>query len=154
MSVFSKILTRKIEDTAPVPLAPVGFYIFQVISDAAITVRGEFEIVEFQLRGVQAADDDSVDMAELTAFGGAKNVLVRKSILFPTDGEKEADILKAQNDLKRFLSDHLNIDPSLDFKTALSQVKGKTCLGQVGHRPDKQNPDVVYSELKKTMPVT
>lgn len=154
MSRFASILDTKIEDTPKVPLTPVGSYIFQVSSDMNVQTRGEFEIIEFQVVGVQSVDD-TVDMEELTRFGGAKNARLRVSFIFPLDPSEEAKFVETQNRLKRFLREHLSIgeDEAPTFKSALAQVKGRAFIGEVTHRQDRNDPETFYAEIKKTMPV-
>ncbi len=154
MSRFASILDKKIEDTPPVPLAPAGSYIMMVSAEANLAARGEFEILEFSLVGVQPVDD-TVDMEELTAFGGAKNVRVRHSFLFPTDEAEETKFIQAENNLKKFLYNHLGITESEApvYKQALALVKGRSCIAEIDHRQDKNNTDVFYAQVKRTMAV-
>lgn len=152
MARFTDILKTRLEDTPKVPLAPVGSYQMKVVGNMSVQTRGEFEIVEFTLVGV-APVEDTVDMEELTSFGGAKNIRLRKSFLFPIDEAEETKFIQTQNDLKRFIRDHLGIgeEEAEDFSTAISLVPNRVCIAQVGHRQDKNNPEVFYAEIKKTM---
>lgn len=155
MARFADIAHKKLDDIERPPLAPVGNYIFEVINDPQPvlkqTANGEFEVVDFQLRGLQAMDD--VDTAELEVFGGAKGVIVRKGFIFNTDPAEEANFKRTEYEMKTFLEEHLQITEAEELTQAMAMAKGRTCIGEVGHRPDKENPDRIYLDLKKTMPI-
>ncbi len=156
MSIFEKILNTKIEDTPPVPLPPVGTYVFQVTESPKENVRGNYTFVSFQCQGVSVLGE-SVDPEELVKFGGAKNVRLRKEFLFPNEGTPDYDetkIIETQNQLKRFVREHLGITASEApaFKEAFAISRGRYFGGEVTHRQDKNDTSVFYGQLGKTMP--
>jgi hypothetical protein len=155
MPSFADIANKKMETVERPPLPPIGQYVFQVTNEPAITKKssdkGDFEIIDFMLQGVQHLD--GVDVKELTKFGGAKGVRVKHSFIFNTSPDEEANFQRTEFYLKQFLNEHLGIDDKMSMSQALGAAKGKTCVGEVGHRPDPNRQDTFYPEIKNTMAV-
>ena len=130
MSLFEKILATKIEETPAVPLPPVGTYVLQVSEPPRINDRANFTVVSFPVVGV-AVMAESVD---------------------PDDFD-ETKAIEAQNQLQRFLREHLKITESEgeSFKEALAVSRGRYFAGELSHRQDKNDSSVFYAQISKTM---
>jgi hypothetical protein len=155
MPKFSDIANKKLEETVRPPLAPIGLYIGQVVGTPSITPRsgpnGDFEILDINLAGVQPVED-AVDMEELTTFGGAKNVRAKKSFIFNSDDE--VAFLNTENQVKRFVRDHLKIteEDAPTYMEALGIAAGRTLVFEIVHKADKTDPDLFHANVGKTMP--
>lgn len=153
MPNFADILTKAAETTERPPLAPKGTYVFQVTGLPKKTDRrtpnGSFEVIDIPMRGVRPTDD--VDSDDLKAYGEPKNIVVRKSFLFNT--EDEAAFAQTEFNLREFFITHLGLDPSLSYKELMNQCVHKECLGVLDYRPNAENPEILYHELKRTAPI-
>jgi hypothetical protein len=153
---FADIATKKLEETERPPLPPIGSYVMEVTA-ATITTRtsasGTFDIIEFSLKGVSPLDD--VDIDDLAKFGGAKGVIARHSFIFNTAPTEELAFLQTENRLKKFVREHLllPLDEAPDYSSIVALSKGRNVIVEIGHRPDKSEPDILYTEVKKTMPL-
>jgi len=94
---------------------------------------------------VEATHD--VDPDELEEFGNVAGFVTTKSFLF--DNEDETAFQRSEYNLKRFL-EHLGIDESLSLGEALAASVNAQCMGELKHRPDPNDPEIVYAELGKT----
>jgi hypothetical protein len=150
MPNFMNSLQTTLEEVKRPPLLPVGTYRAQVNKiPEIIDEHDRYQYVDFQLRIVQP--EDNVDQDELQEFGGLNNVIRRHRFLF--DKDDEAAFKRAEYQLKRFLTDHLQVDPALGFKEAMDSAPGHSCLVDIGRRADKQDKDIIYEDIKRTAPV-
>jgi hypothetical protein len=153
---FSDALDRNLEDIKRPPNLPVGHYVWQVNKlpehdefDSARTGTS-FERVTFQMTCVEARDD--VDPDELGDFGNVQGALNRKSFLFSTDEDDKAAFERSMFNLRRFLG-HLGVDESLSISEALSASVGAQCVGEITHRADPNDPEIIYAEIGRTAEV-
>jgi len=148
---FSDVLDRKVEDVKRPPNPPIGHYIWQVKKQPdsepfeSRNTGKTFDRVSFQMACVEATDD--VDPDELEEFGNVAGFVTTKSFLF--DNEDETAFQRSEYNLKRFL-EHLGIDESLSLGEALAASVNAQCMGELRHRPDPNDPEIVYAELGKT----
>lgn len=149
---FTDALDRRLEDVKRPPNPPVGHYTFQVSKhpenssfDSKATGK-TFDRVEFQMKILEARDD--VDPDDLEEYGDVAGFTTRNSFLF--DNEDETAFDRSLFNLKRFLHDHLGVDPALSVSEALAAAVGAQCIGELKHRPDPNDPEVVYAELGRT----
>ena len=155
MAKFSDIANKKVAETVRPPLPPVGMYTMQITGPYTVREtsgpKGDFEIMSFPMGGVQGHDD--VDQEELAAFGGAKNVRGKKDFIFNNGEGEEVNFLGTENQLKDFLYKHLGIseDEAPTYQEALAFATGRTCLAEIGHRPDARDPENFFTDIKKTM---
>jgi hypothetical protein len=149
MPSFSDVLSKAAETIERPPLPPKGTYVFVVNGQPKTQERKEYEIPEFQLKGVRPTED--VDTDELKAYGSPANIIVRKSFLFNTTDE--AAFKRAEFNLREFLVKHLGMDGSLTIKELMTMANGKQCLGTIDYRPDQNDPEVMYADLRKTAPI-
>lgn len=154
---FKNSLDRKMEEVERPPVLPVGHYICQVSKqpDLDMIESGktgkQYDKLTFQMVTVSAHDD--VDPDELEEFGDPSGQPLRKDFIFSKDEDDKAAYARSEYNLKRFLTDHLQLDESLSIGEALAESVGAQCLVEVKHRPDPENPEVVYTETGKTAAV-
>lgn len=150
MPSFSDVLTKSAESIERPPLPPKGTYLFVVNGQPKKTDRKEYEVIDFPLKGVRPVGED-VDMDEFKAYGGnANNILVRKSFLFNT--QDEAAFKQTEFNLRNFLTEHLGLDAKLSIKELMALSVNRQCLGVIDYRPNDQNPEILYVDLKRTAP--
>lgn len=149
---FTDALDRKMEEVKRPPNPPVGHYTWQVKkhpdSDSFDSRNSgkTFDRLEFQMSCVEPSDD--VDTDDLAEYGNVAGFLTRKSFLF--DNEDEQAFERSLYNLKRFL-EHLGVDAdSMSLSEALAATVGAQCLGELKHRPDPNDPEIIYAELGKT----
>lgn len=146
---FNSILGETVESVERPPLAPLGMYVFAVMSVPKDRENDDYEFVDIPCRGVRPHNVE--DMDALKNYGEPKNIIVRKSFLFPKGDE--AGFKQAKFQLENFLFNHLGLPMGSTIKEALSAAVGKQFLGELGYRPDKSDAGVMYHDLKKSAPL-
>lgn len=147
---FTDALDRKVEDVKRPPNPPVGHYIWQVRkhpdtdSFESRNTGKTFDRVSFQMSCVSPGDD--VDPDDLAEYGDVTGFVTVKTFLF--DNEDETAFERSMFNLKRFL-DHLGVTEG-ELGEALAASVGAQCMGELKHRPDPNDPEIVYAELGKT----
>lgn len=154
MPSFADIATKKLEDIERPPLAPIGDYIFKV--NKAPTMREmdtvkdgvstHWEVWDFPCQAVQALE--TVDPAELAAFGSPTGIFTRNSFMFNT-GDPAA-FARTEYDLRQFLNETLKIDSDISLGEAIPAALGRQFMGELGLRENNKKPGEFFSELKKT----
>lgn len=152
---FSEALNRRAEEIQRPSNLPLGHYILSVKKvDQSTVSDGKWEVVEFQTTVVSASDD--VDPDQLEEFGKVAGEPLRKRFMFPTDPAEARSFELSMVNLKRMLV-NLNIgftdDGDMTLGEALASAVGAQFLGECIHRPDKQNPENIYTEIGKTAPL-
>lgn len=151
---FNDILETKVEDIQRPPLPPFGNYKFVVFKVPTIREQKAndgsktWDVVEFPLRAVEAGPD--VDMEQLRDFGDPKNIIQQKVFMFER-GDENA-MLTTLNSLKRFVTEHLNVDwpEGTAVKGILPRTVNAFCMGELNYQPDKKDPEIMYARLKST----
>lgn len=150
---FTNALDRKLEEIKRPPVPPIGHYIWQVTKHPEIDefesnkTGGTFERVTFQLAVAQAGDD--VDTDDLAEYGNVQGFQSRKTFLFSNNEDDKANFERSMFNLRRFLG-HLGVSAGLALNEALAASVGQQVLGELTHRPDPNDPEVVYAEVGKT----
>lgn len=153
---FSDALDRKLEEIQRPPVLPTGHYIWQVskhpeIDEFESTRTGDtFERVTVQVSCVSASDD--VDPDDLANYGSVQGATNRKTFLFTNNPEKKADFERAMFNLRRFLG-HCGVSEDLAMNEALAASVGQQFLGELTHRADPNDPEVIYAEIGRTAEV-
>lgn len=153
---FSDALDRKLEEIKRPPVLPVGHYIWQISKHPEIDefesqkTGGTFERVTFQLTCAAASDD--VDPDDLEAYGNVQGAQSRKTFLFSNNPDDKAAFERSMFNLRRFL-DHCGVDDSLPMNEALAASVGQQFLAELTHRPDPNDPEIVYAEVGRTAQV-
>lgn len=151
---FSDSLDRNLEAIERPPVLPLGHYIWQI---------EKYELDEFESRNgtpfervtfimVCASAHDDVDPDELEAYGSVSGAKSRKTFLFSNDPDEKANFERSMYNIKQFL-EHCGVDGTLPMGEALASSVNASCLGEVKHRPDPNDPEIVYAEIGKTAPV-
>lgn len=154
---FNKALTTAVESIERPPVPPIGHYVWHITKVPTMEKRGQddmYQVVEFPLKAVKVFEDaNDVDADELKAYGKVENITNRLTFMFDTTDE--AKFAQTLFRLKTFLKEHARVD--MDDKTALKEAlnsaANKRFVGELRHRPDKQNPEVIYAEIGRTAPL-
>lgn len=157
MARFSDALDRTMESIKRPPPLPIGHYVMSIPKvpsppEALNSQKGSFEKLTIDVSVVQAHDD--VDPDELSEFGNVGGTPLRIDFIFNTDPAEEQKFEGTLNRLKRFM-EHCGIDfgPSDTIGQKLPELAGMQFLGEVKHRPDPNDAEVVYNEVGRTAPV-
>lgn len=148
---FTDALDRKMEEVKRPPNPPIGHYIWQVKkhpetdSFEARTSGKQFDKLTFSMTCIEPSDD--VDPDDLADYGNVAGFITSKVFMF--DNEDEQAFERSMFNMKRFL-EHLGVDESLSLSEALAASVNAQCLGELKHRADPQDAEVVYAELGKT----
>jgi len=152
---FTDALNRNLEDIKRPPNLPVGHYVWQinrVPEQEAFTSRNTgdtFDRLTFQVVCVEPMDD--VDADELEEYGNVQGTPNRKSFLFTQNEEEAVKFEQSMNNLKRFLG-HCGLEEG-NVEAAINDCVGKQFVGELGHRPDPNDPEVIYAEIGRTAKV-
>lgn len=153
---FTKILATKVEDVKRPPLIPAGTYRARVSKPASFDEisNGRFKVIDFQMLLVEPQLD--VDQDALAAYGGLNpGSQLRHRFMFGTEDGPDA---KAREDrtlfnLKRFLSEHLGVQGD-SLNELVANAQGNECLVTVAWRPDPNDAEIQYNEIRKTAPLS
>jgi len=152
---FSAALDTRVSDVEKPKVQPQGTYIWTVTKFAISRVKsanGEWDVVEFKVRAVQAEED--VDHTELEEFGDLKNAMNRISFMFTTAADGENERIMSQNRLKKFLVETLRVDGSDNEDATLKELLAASpnCqfMGRAVWRPVGED---TYVDLKDPMPL-
>lgn len=151
---FNKALDTKASEIERPPLPPIGHYVFQVTKVPVQRESEPWQFVEFNCRGVAVFEDaDDVDADELEAFGKVTSIFTRKSFVFNT--EDDAAFAQTLHQLKTFCLDHLKIEggDKMTVKELLNASVNKQFVGQLNHRPNKNDPEQSFAEIGRTAPL-
>lgn len=154
MMDFTAALDTRAGDVQKPPVLPQGTYTWTVIKVPAVTevksAKGEWDVVEFAIRATSAEDD--VDWEELEEFGSLNSAISRVSFMFPRGQDKEADRVRTQNRLKKFLLETLRVDGNEDntLKELLSSAVNSQFLARCKWR---QVEDETYFDVADFMPL-
>lgn len=155
---FNEVLDMRAEDIKRPPAMPKGPYTWKIDKQPSRITKGsedEWEIIEFPVSCVEASD--LVDAGALEEFGPVANTKRRVSFMFSNkkDDESAQNNKKAADRLKRFLVEHLQIadGSSKTIKELMAESPGHMFLGFVDWRPDPNDNEVFYDEIKKTAPL-
>lgn len=153
---FNKALDMKASEVKAVPVPPVGHYVWQITAVPTITDGDVWQIVEFQLQATGVFEDaDDVDADALKEFGKVTSIRNRKSFMFNKQEGTETDLITFQNQLKRFMVDHLQIEGGEDMslRQLMNASVNKRFVGQLTHKADKQDAEVIRANVGRTAPV-
>ncbi len=148
---FADVLTTKISDVERPPLLPIGTYRARVskVPSMDSIADGRFDVCDFTLQLQEAVE---VDEDELAPFGDLTKQTVQHRFMFNT--EDEANFKRTLFNLRRFLEEHLGCASDGDeLKVALNNSVNSECLIDISHRPDQNDPEVKYVQVRRTAPV-
>jgi hypothetical protein len=154
MSRFSDLASKTAASIERPKMAPPGVYELLVGAKpepTTITTRdgGELEKLAVVLNGVGIVDVE--DMQALEEAGGPGAVRVTKDFLI---GDDEAAAGRTEYQMRLFFTEHLGLDSTLSMGELWEIAKGARCYAEIGHRQDPNDENLMYYQLKKTMPVS
>ena len=143
---FNNILSETVETVERAPIPPAGHY-QMVVNGIPRQVDGDTQQrITFMLKGVKPGDDVDPDL--LKAYGKIDSVTVPHTFFF--DKEDAARFGQTKEKLQRFLFEHLGIPFDISLKEAINQSVNKKCLVEISARPDKDDPTILYTNVKST----
>lgn len=148
MPKFTDALDKKLEEVDRPPVVPVGHYTLRVTEHPEFDefesrkTGDSFERVTYKMAIVEASDD--VDPDELENYGNVAGAPQRKQFLFNNDDDTQFARTEFQH--RQFL-EALGISAEMPMKEALAESVGQECLGEIKHRPDPEDPEVIYTEV-------
>lgn len=153
---FTEALDRKAEEIQRPPVLPQGHYVCQVTGYSQDEIYSEkraetFDKLTFNFSIISA--DKDVDPDELSEFGNPAGNPLRKDFIFPRGEENKANFERARWNLKRFLCEHVGVDDSGSLGEVIARAVGGQVLVQVTHRPDPNDPQILYAEAGRTAAV-
>lgn len=156
MGNFAEALNVKAADVPRPPTSPTGHYVWQVakyVMGQMESPKGKWDTLDFNAKAISAKDD--VNQNDLAAAGGLNSTAGRVRFMFDKgeDPESVAKFQKSQWRLTRFLVDHCGLDESLSLRELIDRSKGAQFLGNIKHRQDENDPNIVYAEIDRTAPV-
>ncbi len=153
---FSQALDRVLETIERPPVLPVGHYIWQISKHPELDefesqkTGTTYERVTFFLTCVAACDDVGPDA--LQEYGNPQGALNRKTFLFSNADEDKVSFDRSMFNLRQFL-DAAGVDSSLPINEGFAASVGQQIKGEINHRLDPQNSEIVYAEIGTTAPV-
>lgn len=152
---FDDVLKTKGSEIERPPLIPIGTYRGSVAKVTQGEAGSDWNTIDFQIGLIEPQSD--VDMDELSRYGSLKGSQVRNSYMFSKKNDDESQTGNARTlfNLKQFLSNTLKVEnlDNMSIKEALTQVQGRQLLVNIGLRPDKNNSELFYNQVKKTAPL-
>lgn len=154
MAKFADALDRRMETIKRPPPLPLGHYIFRVTRmpdppEEMDSKVGKMEKMTVQIAAVAASDD--VDPDELAEFGQVAGVPARIDFLFANEDANKFE--GTLNRLKNFLGHcGINADEGA-LNERLAELPNCQFLGEVKHRFDPNDSEIVYTEIGRTAPV-
>lgn len=153
---FADVLKTAVEKIERPPLIPSGTYRAAVLKQPSFEEisDGRWSVIDFTMRLIEPMDD--VDSDELNKFGPIAKTTIRHRFMFSNEDSPEAEQARNRTkfNLKRFLCDHLRLDAKGDLGELVANSLNQECLVIVKWRPDKDDPEIQYNEVKSTAPVS
>lgn len=146
---FTSILNETVESVERPALPPLGTYVMSIPTVPKMDSRDRWDVIDIAVKGVSIGDDVDPDL--MKAYGAVSSVTARISFMF--DKEDKAAFEQTHFRLKTFLENHLGIDPKLTLKEALNAAVNKQCLVEISYRADKNDPSIMYTNVKRTAPL-
>ena len=153
---FTDSLNRKMEEVKRPPNLPTGHYVWQINkvpeqeSFESSRTGTTFDRLTFQVSCVEAMDD--VDPDDLAEYGNVAGTLNRKSFLFTQDPDEKAGFERSMFQLKRFL-EHCGVEEDVTLEEGINNAVGNQFVGEVTHRPDPNDTEIIYAEIGRTAAV-
>lgn len=153
---FNKALDVKAEDVKPVPTPPAGHYVWKVTKGSINADAEQWQSVRFNCQAVSVFEDaNDVDPEDLAAYGKVTGIMSDKSFMFDKINGTETDLIRMQNDVKRF-AEHCGVEDveKKSLKQLISECQNKQFVGQLNLKPRKDNPEAMNANIGKTAPVS
>lgn len=149
---FADIAKTKIEEIERPANPPIGTYVFQItkLPEMGTSKDGKWDTVTIPVVAVEATEN--VDPEDLRNYGAIKNI--RLSVRFMFNKEDKSAFESSVFRLKTFLENHVKCaEAGMDMSQSLNASVNQRFLGELGWRPDNQNPEIIYTEIKRTAPL-
>lgn len=156
MARFADALDRSMETIKRPPPLPIGHYVLGVKKapnppEAMNSAKGDYEKLTVELQVIAPSDD--VDPDELAEYGNVAGVPMRIDFIFNLDPEETQKFEGSLNRLKSFIG-HCGIDvEGGTLGEKLMELSGAQFLGEIKHRPDPNDSEILYNEVGRTAPV-
>jgi hypothetical protein len=153
MARFSDALDRNMEEIKRPPPLPIGHYLMTVtkMPDPPAEMqsdKGSFERLTVPVQIVSATDD--VDPDELEAYGNVAGAPLRLDFIFNTSPGEDQKFEGTLNRLKEFLG-KCGVDTSSgSLSEKLTELPNCQFIGEVKHRPDPNDSNIIYNEIGRT----
>jgi hypothetical protein len=153
MARFEDALSRTMDDIKRPPPLPIGHYVMTISKmpdppESLNSAKGSFEKLTINAQVVAPTDD--VDPDELEEFGSVAGSPLRLDFIFNNDPDERAKFEGTLNRLKEFM-EKCGVDVSSgSLGEKLPELVGCQFIGEVKHRPDPNDSNIVYSELGRT----
>jgi hypothetical protein len=151
---FNEIANTKVADVKPVPLAPVGTYRWRVtklpvIRDFTSSKDGiEYQSVDFPVQIVAPLED--VDPSEYPG----ELTDIRQTVSFLFDKKDEVAFARAQNNVKRFMVEHLKAgDEDMSFKELMNNSVNQQFIAPIQWKPRRNDPEQLEANIGRTAPL-
>lgn len=147
---FADVAAKKVEDIERPPLPPVGTYRWSITKLPAQSESkdGTWDIVEFQVRAVEALDD--VDMSDYK--GEVTGIVQRLAFMFNKNDEVEFE--KSLYRLRTFLEKHVACANDGDtIAQALNASVNGQFLGTIAWKQDPQDAENFFANISRTAPL-
>lgn len=149
---FNTVAVTKMEDVKAVPMPPVGTYRWRVAKLPTIrefSANGvDYQSVEFPVQVVAPMED--VDASD---YPGSLTD-IRQNLSFMYDRNDEVAFAQMQNQLKRFLVDHVKCcDASASLKEGMNASVNQQFLAPLNVAPDKKDPEILRARIGRTAPL-
>lgn len=153
MTKFADLLDRKAEEIKQPPLLPAGTYLAMVKQYPEVgdlkSDKGQYEKVTFNMEVVSAYE---VDEDAITEFGTVQGFPLRMDFII--DNGEDADAARkregALNRIKTFLTNLGVLSDEMTLGEGFVASVSAACLVEVGHRPDPNDSERFYVEIKRT----
>lgn len=157
MPRFTEALSKPVANIKRRPPPPLGHYVMMVSKMpnppeefASKTTGITYEKLTFPIVLVAPSDDvDQDEIAEYNAeWKSVQGVPVRLDFIFDTEDDGKFNDTLAR--VKEFMS-KLGLDTaSGQLNERLAETVNCQFIGEIKHRPDPQNPEVLYAEIGST----
>lgn len=150
---FNEIANTKVADVEAVPLPPTGHYRWRVTKipsfrDFTSKDGREFQAVDFPVQVVAPMED--VDPGE---YKGDLTE-IRQNLSFMFEKTDEVGFIRAQNNIKRFILEHLQVgDESMSFKELFNASVNQQFIAPIQWTPNKNNPEEMNANIGRTAPL-
>jgi len=142
---FEDIRNRAREEIKEPPILPAGYWRFKVNGGKLAEVKGRGEKAPkaeaiFMLKPIEPGDD--VAPAEAEALDATALDAARISFRIPIFRRSD------EWNVRRFIENVLGADFEGTLEEACGHAKGYEFMGQVSHRPNNDDPDHPYVDVK------
>lgn len=148
---FADIANTKVEEVTRPPNPPIGHYIFQITKVPTEEVSKDDKWLTISYPCVAVAGVD-IDADALQEYGELKNI--RQSVRFMFNREDDTAAQATLFRMRTFLDQHVKCtEDGMTMKQAMNAAVNNRFIGELAWRPDKNTPEIIYTEIRKTAPV-